>query len=398
MHGLGAAHDPQQFGVGRDLGQTGHGDAAKGGRRRRVRRQGRGLRATGTAAYPFGQPPAALGLAFEDRDDGQVARQPPGQAEQGDGLAGFQLQLQFIDGFAFVARRQLARVEGDLDPGALPVDHADTAHHCRGEARRQVAAALQQLVGGRRLERGAVQRLGGDGNLPLVASGLAGGGLALQGLDEAVRRGPHPQSAPGRAQEAIGGVEIDRAQRLAGLGALQRRVARQAHDRARPEAELQLGFGCGRGHGGSLGLSPSSRKRRSCYPGPQEAQVACGAVPALRLAKRGWAGRTASFFRHPPTSGARSGDPAAPKAIFTAGAARGSVALTGAAGSPGLRRCAACRRMTEERTQPRATWKPAKDWLTGISSSALMFRCAGRVATQNRVSAMSSPVIGWAPP
>ncbi len=48
--------------------------------------------------------------------------------------------------------------------------------------------------------------------------------------------------------------------------------------------------------------------------------------------------------------------------------------------------------------QPRATWKPANDWLTGISSSALMFKCGGRVATQNRVSAMSSPVMGWAPP
>ena len=48
--------------------------------------------------------------------------------------------------------------------------------------------------------------------------------------------------------------------------------------------------------------------------------------------------------------------------------------------------------------QSRATWKPAKDWLTGISSRALMFRWGGKVATQNRVSAMSAPVIGWAPP
>lgn len=56
------------------------------------------------------------------------------------------------------------------------------------------------------------------------------------------------------------------------------------------------------------------------------------------------------------------------------------------------------RRNGPGRSQSRATWKPANDWLTGISSSALMFRCAGRVATQNRVSAMSSPVIGAAPP
>ncbi len=52
------------------------------------------------------------------------------------------------------------------------------------------------------------------------------------------------------------------------------------------------------------------------------------------------------------------------------------------------------RRDDHGRTQSRATWKPANDWLTGISSSALMFRWAGRVATQNRVSAMSSPVMG----
>ena len=45
----------------------------------------------------------------------------------------------------------------------------------------------------------------------------------------------------------------------------------------------------------------------------------------------------------------RSGDPAAPKAIFTASSARGVFALSRAAGSPGLRReDAACRRMTKE--------------------------------------------------
>ncbi|MNS78468.1 hypothetical protein D3C72_1120840 [compost metagenome] len=282
MHGLGAAHDAQQFGVGRDLGQTGHGDTAKGGRRRRVGRQGRGHGAAGAAALAVGQPPAALGLAFEHRDDGQVARQPPGEAEQGDGLAGFQLQLQFIDGLAFLARRQVARVEGDLDPGAVPFHHADTADDRGGEAGRQVAAtALQELVGGRGLERGEVGGLGGDGDLPLVAGGLAGGGLALQGLDEAVRRGPHPQSASRRAQEAVGGVEIDRAQGLAGLRALQRGMSRQAHDRARPEPELQFGFGRGRSHGAILGPSPSSRKRRSCYPGPQEAQAAASILSNL---------------------------------------------------------------------------------------------------------------------
>ena len=42
----------------------------------------------------------------------------------------------------------------------------------------------------------------------------------------------------------------------------------------------------------------------------------------------------------------------------------------------------------------RATWKPAKLWLTGISSIVLMLRCGGRVATQWIVSAMSSAVIG----
>ena len=47
--------------------------------------------------------------------------------------------------------------------------------------------------------------------------------------------------------------------------------------------------------------------------------------------------------------------------------------------------------------QSRATWKPAKDWLTGISSMRLMFRCGGSVATQKIVSAMSSAVIGRAP-
>ena len=51
----------------------------------------------------------------------------------------------------------------------------------------------------------------------------------------------------------------------------------------------------------------------------------------------------------PREGGGRSGDPAAPKAIFAASVMRGAFALTGAAGSPGLRReGAACRRMTEE--------------------------------------------------
>ena len=63
----------------------------------------------------------------------------------------------------------------------------------------------------------------------------------------------------------------------------------------------------------------------------------------------------------PREGGGRSGDPSsssgqvklgpgeAPKAIFTASAARGFFALSRAAGSPGLRReGAACRRMTEE--------------------------------------------------
>ncbi len=264
MHGLGTAHDPQQFGVGRDLGQAGHGDAAEGGCCRRIRRQRRGDGAARAAALAVGQPPAALGLALEHRDDGQVARQPPGETEEGGGGARLQLQLQFVDGLALVARRKIARVEGDLDPGALPFDHADAADDRGGEAGRQVAAAaFQQPVGGRGLERGEVERLGGDGDFPFVAGRLAGGGLALKGLDEAVRRRPHPQAAPRRAQHAVGGVEIDRAQGLAGLLALQGRVPRQAHDRAGAEAELQLGFGCGRGHEAILGPSPSSRKRRS---------------------------------------------------------------------------------------------------------------------------------------
>ena len=42
----------------------------------------------------------------------------------------------------------------------------------------------------------------------------------------------------------------------------------------------------------------------------------------------------------------------------------------------------------------RAIVKPAKLWLTGISSIVLMLRCGGRVATQWIVSAMSSAVIG----
>ncbi|MNS72537.1 hypothetical protein D3C72_1059520 [compost metagenome] len=59
------------------------------------------------------------------------------------------------------------------------------------------------------------------------------------------------------------------------------------------------------------------------------------------------------FFRHPPTSGARSGDPAAPKAIFVRGRGAWSFRPTGAAGSPGLRReDAACRRMTKEKVRP----------------------------------------------
>ena len=46
----------------------------------------------------------------------------------------------------------------------------------------------------------------------------------------------------------------------------------------------------------------------------------------------------------------------------------------------------------------RATWKPAKDWLTGINSIRLTLRCSGSVATQKICSAMSSAVIGLAPP
>lgn len=42
-------------------------------------------------------------------------------------------------------------------------------------------------------------------------------------------------------------------------------------------------------------------------------------------------------------------------------------------------------------------WNPANDWLTGITSSRLMLRCAGRLATHHSVSAMSSAVIGCAP-
>src|SRR3546814_7726966 len=40
----------------------------------------------------------------------------------------------------------------------------------------------------------------------------------------------------------------------------------------------------------------------------------------------------------------------------------------------------------------RATWKPAKDWLTGISSMLLKLRCAGWLATQKMVEAMSAAV------
>lgn len=47
--------------------------------------------------------------------------------------------------------------------------------------------------------------------------------------------------------------------------------------------------------------------------------------------------------------------------------------------------------------QARATWNPAKLWLTGINSSVLMLRCAGSVATHQIVSAMSAAVIGSAP-
>ncbi|MNS78810.1 hypothetical protein D3C72_1124410 [compost metagenome] len=212
MHGLGAAHEPQKFGVGRDLGQTGHADKAKGLGGRGLGRQGRGCGGAGRAAVATGQTPTAFGLAFEHRDDGQVARQPAGQGEEGGGFAGLQFKFQLVDGLALLARRQLAGVEGDLDPRAVPVDHADAAHHGRGETGRQVAAAtLQQSVGGRGFQRGEVQGLGGDRDLPLVAGGLAGGGLALQGLDEAVGRGAHPQAAPRRAQDVVGGVEIDRA-------------------------------------------------------------------------------------------------------------------------------------------------------------------------------------------
>ena len=45
----------------------------------------------------------------------------------------------------------------------------------------------------------------------------------------------------------------------------------------------------------------------------------------------------------------------------------------------------------------RCTWNPANDCEVGISSSRLMLRCGGRVATQKIASAMSSAVIGWAP-
>src|SRR3954471_20489125 len=45
----------------------------------------------------------------------------------------------------------------------------------------------------------------------------------------------------------------------------------------------------------------------------------------------------------------------------------------------------------------RSIWKPAKDWLTGMISSRLTLTCGGSAATQNRVSAMSSAVIGLAP-
>lgn len=45
----------------------------------------------------------------------------------------------------------------------------------------------------------------------------------------------------------------------------------------------------------------------------------------------------------------------------------------------------------------RATWKPAKDWVTGINSSVLMLRCGGSSATHNIVAAMSAPLIGFAP-
>src|ERR1044072_4221059 len=44
-----------------------------------------------------------------------------------------------------------------------------------------------------------------------------------------------------------------------------------------------------------------------------------------------------------------------------------------------------------------ATWKPAKLWLTGISSIALMLRWGGRFATQWMVSAMSLAGSGGTP-
>ena len=43
---------------------------------------------------------------------------------------------------------------------------------------------------------------------------------------------------------------------------------------------------------------------------------------------------------------------------------------------------------------PRVTVKPAKLWLVGISSMALMLRCGGKLAIHQMVSARSSAVIG----
>ncbi|MNX87306.1 hypothetical protein D3C86_1192310 [compost metagenome] len=380
MHRLGSAHDAQQFGVGRDLGQTGLGDGAECVAGRGFGRQGRGRGAARRATAPLGQAPAAFGLALEHRDDGQVARQTSGQGEEDGGVAALQFQLQLVDGLAPVAPlrvsgRQLARVEGGLDQGAVQLDHADAPHHRGGEARRQVgAAAFQQPVRGGGFQRGEVRGLGGDRDLPLVAGGLAGGGLTLQGLDEAAGRDPHPQAEPGRAQHAVGGVEIDRAQGLAGLLPLQGRVPRQAHDRARPEPELQFSFGCGRGHGANLRLSPSSRKRRSSW-----AILPCAAGEG----------------DHAQHGGGGEGG----RCRWRVATRRGSFVEEGACIRPlhRLRRSPSPVNGGGLAGQSRATWKPANDWLTGINSSALTFRCGGRVATQNRVSAMSSPVIGFAP-
>ena len=48
--------------------------------------------------------------------------------------------------------------------------------------------------------------------------------------------------------------------------------------------------------------------------------------------------------------------------------------------------------------QWRWTWNAGNDCVTGMISSRLMLRCGGNVAIQNNCSAMSSAVIGLAPP